>query len=440
MIGYPLDSHVTYGADGTPIWDRAVSSAALRKLTKKLFSDGVLPNPSTNLQVAAVSGIIVKISSGFALCNGCQKLQEVDLEIELPVSDATYDRIDTVVLRLDDNDDVRACDFMVIKGIAASTPQIPALTQSDSIWEIGLANIYRKANSTEVSNANITDTRYDTSRCGIISSISQFDTKTLYQQIEADLDEFKTVNQAEFLAWFETIQNQLSEDIAGNLLTMINDIKEDIGSLEDLKTKTQTSIVDAINELKNGLDNAKVDTLTTMEEVNASTDKTKPVGAGAIQELNSNLENVTESLVAEDNLKFRFSTDGEGNYGYLGADDSFIPFKKSKSSIAKVYTFTSVDNTNSMPTQTYVCPDDGMFIFSYGLSDQGNGGNIKFTLNGVSVGALQNHGLTLWGSNIYSLDGLYIVEVKKNDIVSFCASTNSNDGHRNIFCTAYFIS
>lgn len=289
MIGYPLDSHVTYGADGTPIWDRAVSSAALRKLTKKLFSDGVLPNPSTNLQVAAVSGIIVKILSGFALCNGCQKLQEVDLEIELPVSDATYDRIDTVVLRLDDNDDVRACDFMVIKGVAASTPQVPALTQSDSIWEIGLANIYRKANSTEVSNANITDTRYDTSRCGIISSISQFDTKTLYQQIEEDLDEFKTVNQAEFLAWFETIQNQLSGDIAGNLLTMINDIKEDIGSLENLKTKTQTSIIDAINELKNGLDNAKVDTLTTMEEVNASTDKTQPVGAGAIQELNSNL-------------------------------------------------------------------------------------------------------------------------------------------------------
>lgn len=36
---------------------------------------------------------------------------------------------------------------------------------------------------------------------------------------------------------------------------------------------------------------------------------------------------LNDSLVAEDNLKFRFSTDGEGNYGYLGADDSFIPFK-----------------------------------------------------------------------------------------------------------------
>ena len=43
-----------------------------------------------------------------------------------------------------------------------------------------------------------------------------------------------------------------------------------------------------------------------------------------VNQLNSSLE---ESLVASDNLKFKFATDGEGNYGYLGADDSFIPFK-----------------------------------------------------------------------------------------------------------------
>ena len=32
-------------------------------------------------------------------------------------------------------------------------------------------------------------------------------------------------------------------------------------------------------------------------------------------------------LRAEDGLKFQFATDGEGNYGYLGADGSFTPFK-----------------------------------------------------------------------------------------------------------------
>lgn len=226
MIGYPLDSRVSYRADGSPVWDRAISSAPLRKLYKSLFSDGILPNPSTNLQVAAVSGRVVKVFAGFALCNGCQKLQEEDLEIQLPVADARHDRIDTVVLRLDDNEDVRACELEIVSGEAKSNPQPPSLTRSDSIWEIGLANIYRKANSTEVTNASITDTRYDTSRCGIISSISQFDTMTLYQQIEADLKEFKTVNQAEILAWFEIIKGQLSGDIAVNLQMQINEFRE----------------------------------------------------------------------------------------------------------------------------------------------------------------------------------------------------------------------
>lgn len=35
---------------------------------------------------------------------------------------------------------------------------------------------------------------------------------------------------------------------------------------------------------------------------------------------------LVSSLTASDNLKFNFATDGEGNYGFLGADDSFIPF------------------------------------------------------------------------------------------------------------------
>ena len=36
---------------------------------------------------------------------------------------------------------------------------------------------------------------------------------------------------------------------------------------------------------------------------------------------------LNQHLTAQDDLKFRFATDGEGNYGFLKADDSFAPFK-----------------------------------------------------------------------------------------------------------------
>lgn len=58
-----------------------------------------------------------------------------------------------------------------------------------------------------------------------------------------------------------------------------------------------------------------VDTLTTLEQVTASTDVSKPVGAGAVQELNSSLGGLT------------FAQDEEGNWGYKPSGaDTVLPF------------------------------------------------------------------------------------------------------------------
>ena len=358
MIGYPLDSHVTYKPDGTPVWDRAISSAPLRKLNKKLFSDGVLPNPSTNMQVTAISGITVKIMNGFALCNGCMKLQETDLEMVLPAADAKLDRIDTVVLRLDDNDDVRACEFYVISGTAATTPIAPALTQTDSIWELGLANIYRKANSTEVSNANITDTRYDTARCGIISSISQFDTTTLYQQIEADLNEFKTINEADFIAWFNNVKDILSEDIAGQLLNLINEVKdsvdeveESIGDLSKLSTNDKSNIVNAINEVSKNATTGEVEGLSTMEQVEACTDPEQPVGAGAIQELNDSLGDKQKELKTM-NLSITTGDTGDCGLKLYSSDIHIVSAYANTWALVGVYLYNGEWGIRSTSTKT----------------------------------------------------------------------------------------
>ncbi|MCI5873447.1 MAG: hypothetical protein PUJ55_05720 [Clostridiales bacterium] len=240
MIGYPLDSHVEYDTDGTPIYDRAITSAPLRKLYKQLFSDGVMPNPSTNMQVSAGDGMNVIVSPGFAMCNGCLKLEEAQRTLAVQASSATYDRIDTVVLRLNDNDSERICDFYILEGTPATSPVRPTLTRTESIWEIGLADLFIAKNSTVISNQRITDTRYETERCGVISSVSKFDTDFIYHQVQADLAGFKSEEQADFIAWFEEIKGQLSEDAAGNL-------QNQIGTLPSLVTEVKTSIVAAIN-------------------------------------------------------------------------------------------------------------------------------------------------------------------------------------------------
>lgn len=240
MIGYPLDSHVEFDDNNIPAYDRAVSSAPLRKLIKKLFSDGVMPNPSTNLQVAAGTGMNVVVKPGFAICNGCMKLEEEQVTLALKAADASYARIDTVVLRLDDNDTARSCELAVLTGTPSANPVRPNLTRNASVWEIGLADIKVAANVASVTNASITDTRYQTSRCGVISSISEFDTTTLYQQIQTDLSELRAEEQADFEVWFNEMKNQLSTDAAGNLQKQIEVERERINNLVKMEEGSTT--------------------------------------------------------------------------------------------------------------------------------------------------------------------------------------------------------
>lgn len=74
-----------------------------------------------------------------------------------------------------------------------------------------------------------------------------------------------------------------------------------------------------------------VDTLTTLEQVTASTDVSKPVGAGAVQELNSSLTNVNVYVNEED---------GKLHFVDATGADSVLPFSGGWEEI-KVVTLTS---------------------------------------------------------------------------------------------------
>lgn len=315
MIGFPFDSHVTFESDGTPVYDRAITSAPLRKLIAKLLTDGVLPNPSTNLQVEAGSGMNVVVNPGFAICAGGLKLEENQRTLAIQAADSNYDRIDTVVLRWNDNDSERICDLYIVEGIPAASPLRPELTRTESIWELGLADLFINKNSSAISNQRITDTRYETARCGIISAISEFDTTTLYQQVQADLAGFKASEQADFIAWFDDIKGQLSEDAAGNL-------QKQIGTLEALKTEVKTNLVNALNWV--------VDKTSGVIAKLGSADISK-IGdgtvTGAIVNNKEAIEDVSQSLT---NINVNVGEDGKLHFVDSTGADTVLPFSNLK--------------------------------------------------------------------------------------------------------------
>ena len=243
MIGFPFDSRITYDELGEPVYDRAISSQPLRTLIGALFSTGILPNPSNNFLVSAdETDFDITIQPGFAAIEGGLKLETEVTELTVDAAD-TYDRIDSVVLKWDENVNVRECEFYIKKGTPAANPVRPTLTREGSVYEIGLADILVVANSTVLQNANITDTRYEAERCGVISSISEFDTTFIYNQVTSDLADFRSNAEADFTSWTENKQSDYQNWISGQ--------ESDFGSWRE----SQESVFEAwVESLRNILD------------------------------------------------------------------------------------------------------------------------------------------------------------------------------------------
>ena len=66
-----FNSEITgYDAENMPIFDRAEEASFFAKYFSQFISNGVFPNPSTNMQVLADTGMQIKVSIGTCFING----------------------------------------------------------------------------------------------------------------------------------------------------------------------------------------------------------------------------------------------------------------------------------------------------------------------------------------------------------------------------------
>ena len=206
MQSYPFTSHVTYNEQGLPLYDRAVDSAFLRKVFAAYFSDGVFYNPTNALQVVAGTRMQVQVNPGICHIQGAMGIEPNLRTLSLTAA-GSQPRIDTVVARLDLSQAVRSIELYVKTGTPAASPSAPSLTRDSTIWELGLANISVGANVGTISQSNITDTRLDTSRCGMVAqTIGSLDTGPFFAQLQQALAE----NEAEAEQLIQYLQQQIA--------------------------------------------------------------------------------------------------------------------------------------------------------------------------------------------------------------------------------------
>ncbi len=228
--------------------DRKYKAEFFAEYFASFIGNGVYPNPSTGLQVMSNNDMTVTVKAGQGWINGYYYANDSDLILPIDIADGVLNRIDRIVLQY--NTLNRSITAKVKKGTFASNAVAVDLERDADAYELGIADIYIAAGVTNIIQANITDLRLDTTKCGVvIGTIDQVDTSTIFNQYQswlsniqgtsqAEIDNIEAQFQSDWNTWFANVQTVLSGDVAGNLLNQINAIPKIFGGTTEPTSPT----------------------------------------------------------------------------------------------------------------------------------------------------------------------------------------------------------
>ena len=209
---------ITSGFFNSVNGDRKYNAEQINEFFGQLISSGVLPNPSTNLQVKAKSGMTVQVLAGKGFIDSHWVKNDAAAEFTLDTADSVLNRIDAIIMKLDLNTDARTITIEVKKGTPASSPTAPTMTRTTAVKEYCLATVYVGKTVTSISQSNITDTRANTDVCGWVTGlITQVDTADLFIQYQSAYEEQLAImndwfehKQTQFDNWFNALTSTLN--------------------------------------------------------------------------------------------------------------------------------------------------------------------------------------------------------------------------------------
>lgn len=200
---------IKYGFFNSVNGDRTYDAETFNTFFEGLISsDGVFESVRGGFIVSgATSGLAVTVDTGKALVNNHWVVNDSVETIQLDTAHSILNRWDMIGLVWKSSD--RSVELRRTTGTPASTPVKPSPVRNTGEHEIALAYIYVGAGATIVTNANVTDCRYDNDLCGLITGlIKQVDTGTIYRQFMADLEELRR----KFDEWYRDLTEELNVD------------------------------------------------------------------------------------------------------------------------------------------------------------------------------------------------------------------------------------
>lgn len=219
--------------------DRKYDATQISALFDGVISDGVFATVGKAFVVKAstTDQTEVIVQTGRAWFNHTWSLNDADIPMKAPDPGIFLDRIDALVLDVNNDVTVRDNTLVWVQGTeAAENPQKPELISVDTHHQYPLCYIYRKAGEYNISQTDIENT-VGTSLCPFVTGlIDTIDASELLLKWDAEMKEFAESQEAGFIDWWNSLRIIMDGDVAGHLQNEIDELKEDVTDLQTEST------------------------------------------------------------------------------------------------------------------------------------------------------------------------------------------------------------
>ena len=250
---------LTFGFYNSINGDRVYDAIQMGQIFDGIITDGIYATYLKAMVVKAsdnASEVIVQ--PGRAWFNHTWTYIDADYPVEAPAPEVILDRVDTLVLDINAEYSDRENKIIWVQGTPSSVnPEAPSLTNTTTHHQYPLCDVYRKAGTTMIYAADITnrvgtsDTPFVT---GVLTGIniddllSQWDDEfhTWENATKTSFEGWMLNQQSVYTTWFESIRTQMSDD-----LTSFEEWFETIRGIIDEEAATHLQA--EIDELKDML-------------------------------------------------------------------------------------------------------------------------------------------------------------------------------------------
>lgn len=211
-------------------YDREYLAEDFAKYFASFVGNGIFGGKSNELLViqSTDTGMKVDVSPGMGWINGYWYENTSKLTLNIDVSDGVLNRIDSVVIRWGKAE--RKAWLAIAKGAPAATAVAAAVQRTADYYELKLAEIYVKAGTTKITQAEITDTRLDSNVCGIVKGlIDQIDTTEFGKQLQGYIEKYA----ADYKTFIDDLETTGTSQLNA-LVEQLNAIVEDESAFGNL--------------------------------------------------------------------------------------------------------------------------------------------------------------------------------------------------------------